>query len=159
MVVVVMGVSGAGKTTVGMALAAALGWPFVDGDDVHPSANVEKMRRGEPLDDADREPWLRALAGWISTMRDGVVACSALKASYRRLLRVRDDVRFVWLDLGRGELERRMRERRGHFMPAALLGAQIATMEEPTAEEDVVRVDGGKGVAELVGEVRRALRV
>src|SRR5579884_1235439 len=131
MIVVVMGVSGAGKTTVGRALAAALGWPFVDADDLHPAANVEKMRRGQPLDDADRAPWLAAVASTIRSMRDGVVACSALKRAYRDLLRVRDDVRFVYLAVDEKVLAARLAARQGHYMPPSLLPSQLATLEPP----------------------------
>ena len=108
MIVVVMGVSGAGKTTIGRALAEALGWPFVEADDLHPQANVDKMRRGEPLDDADRAPWLAHVAAEMGALTDGVVACSALKKSYRDRLRVRPDVRFVLLDVPQELLQARL---------------------------------------------------
>jgi gluconokinase len=156
MIVVIMGVSGAGKTTIGRALAAALGWPFVDADQLHPAANVAKMSRGEPLDDADRAPWLEAVAARMQKLDDGVVACSALRAAYRQALRVRDDVRFVELEVPRAVLEERLAGRRGHFMPPSLLGSQLATLEEPT---DAVRVDGTQPVAAQVAAIRAALRV
>jgi gluconokinase len=154
MIVIVMGVAGAGKTTVGRALAAALGWPFVDADDLHPAANVDRMRRGQPLDDADRAPWLQAVASTIRTMKDGVVACSALKRAYRDALRVRDDVRFVYLVVDRAVLERRLAARRGHYMPPSLLPSQLATLEPP---DDAIVVDGDAPVDRLVDEIRAAL--
>jgi gluconokinase len=151
MIVVVMGVSGAGKTTVGKALAEAMGWPFVEGDELHPPANVEKMRRGEPLDDADRAPWLEKIAERMRGMKDGVVACSALKRAYRDRLRVREDVRFVLLEVPRAVLDERLARRRGHYMPASLLPSQLATLE--TADDTIV-VDGAQSVGEIVAAVR-----
>ena len=156
MIVVVMGVSGAGKTTIGEALANALGWPFVEGDDFHPQANVDKMARGEPLDDADRAPWLAALAAKMRTLDDGVVACSALRETYRDVLHVHDDVRFVLLDVPRAELERRVHARRGHFMPASLLDSQLQTLEHPSG---ALVVDGTQPPAEQVAAIRAALRI
>ena len=156
MIVVVMGVSGAGKTTVGRALAAAVGWPFVEADELHPPANVAKMARGEPLDDADRAPWLAAVAARMRELEDGVVACSALREQYRRVLRVRDDVRFVLLDVPREVLEERMARRRGHFMPPSLLPSQLATLERPT---DALIVDGTEPVEAQVAAIRAALRI
>lgn len=123
MIVIVMGVSGAGKSTVGALLAAALGAAFIDGDDAHPKANIEKMRAGAPLDDADRLPWLRDLARTIDASRaegaDVVLACSALKARYRDVLAAgRTDVHFVHLTGDEALLRRRLEDRAGHFMPA-----------------------------------------
>lgn len=154
MIVVVMGVSGAGKTVVGRALATALGWRFVEGDDLHPRANVDKMRRGEPLDDADRAPWLRALADTMRALSDGVVACSALRESYRQELRVRDDVRFVWLDVPEPVLAARLAARTGHYMPPSLLPSQLATLERP---DDALRVDGTQPVDAIVAGIRASL--
>lgn len=154
MIVVVMGVSGAGKTTIGRALATALGWPFVDADDLHPAANVDKMRRGEPLDDADRAPWLAAVAARMRSLGDGVVACSALRARYRDALRVRDDVRFVFIDVPRAVLERRLQHRAGHYMPPSLLPSQLATLEWP---RDAIVVDGTQPVDDVVARIRAAL--
>ncbi len=138
MVVLVMGVAGSGKTTVGRALAAALGGAFYDGDDFHPPANVAKMATGTPLDDADRAPWLAALRARLeASLRAGetaVVACSALKACYRETLLgglPPEQARLVWLRGPRELLAERMRARRGHFMPPALLDSQLATLEEP----------------------------
>ena len=136
MIVVLMGVTGAGKTTVGRLLADRLGWQFVEGDDFHPSANVAKMRRGEPLDDADRMPWLRALRHRIDDLvaagASAVVACSALRPSYRDVLAAgRPEVVFVWLTAPVEVLRDRLRHRVGHFMPPALLESQLATLETP----------------------------
>jgi len=160
MIVVIMGVSGAGKTTVGELLAASFGWPFYDADDFHPPANVEKMSRGEPLNDVDREPWLDALAGLIrSTVRDGrsaVVACSALRAAYRaKLTAAGDDVRIVFLNAAREVIAQRMAKRTGHFMPASQLPNQFRTLQPP---EDAIWVDAGKAPGDIVADIRDALR-
>ena len=156
MIVVVMGVSGAGKTTIGRALAEALGWPFVEADDLHPQANVDKMRRGEPLDDADRAPWLARVADQMRTLGDGVVACSALKKAYRDRLRVRPDVRFVLLDVPQELLQARLAQRRGHYMPPSLLASQLATLERT---EELVVVDGAPPIDAIVAAIRTALAV
>ena len=159
MVVVLMGVSGSGKTTVGRLLAAALGGEFVEGDDHHPPANVEKMRRGIPLDDADRRPWLealsRAIGEWLAAGRTVVLACSALKRSYREILRAgRPEVRFIYLQ-GAPELIRaRLAGRRGHYMPPSLLDSQIATLEEPKSAL-VIAIDGRP--EEIVAQILSAL--
>jgi gluconokinase len=131
-----MGVAGSGKTTLGEALAHRLGWAFVEGDEHHPPANLAKMARGRPLDDADRQPWLEALhgimAGYAAAGRDLVLACSALKRRYRRIL-TRDlaDTRFVFLHGERAAIADRLERRSGHFMPAALLTRQYADLEPP----------------------------
>jgi gluconokinase len=158
-IVVIMGVSGVGKTTIGRLLSERLGWTFVEGDDLHPAANVQKMRRGEPLDDADRAPWLRALRRRIdelaTTGRSAVVACSALKAAYRDVLaRGRPELRFVWLVAPPERIVERLRERRGHFMPAALLASQHATLEPP---DDAIRADATRSPEEIVTSICRAL--
>jgi gluconokinase len=153
-IVVVMGVSGAGKTTVGHALAVALGWPFVEADELHPPANIAKMSRGEPLDDADRAPWLEAVAARMRTLEDGVVACSALRARYREVLAVRPDVRFVMLEVPPAVLAERLAQRRGHYMPASLLPSQLATLEPPA---DAIAVDATQPVDEVVARIRTAL--
>lgn len=136
MVVVVMGVSGSGKSTVGKLLANRLGWSFRDGDEFHPAANVAKMRSGMPLNDEDRHPWLLSIQSFMRhTHADGqsaVIACSALKAAYRDLLLAGEPwVRFVFLNGSRELLAERMRARSGHFMPATLLDSQLATLEPP----------------------------
>jgi gluconokinase len=146
MILVVGGVSGSGKTTVGALVAGRLGWRFADADDFHPDANVAKMRAGIPLTDADRLPWLRAVAAWMDDrITDGesaVVACSMLKRSYRDLLRDdhRDSVLMVFLDVPREELERRLTSRHGHFFPERLLASQLSTSERPTPDEGVLTV-------------------
>lgn len=143
--VVVMGVSGSGKSTIARRLADALGYAFLDGDDLHPEANIARMRSGVPLRDADRLPWLDAIAAWMrGQLADGrsvVVACSALKRAYReRLRQAGPAVRFVYLQVDHDELARRMRGRE-HFMPLRLLGSQLATLEEPAGDEPALRVD------------------
>lgn len=161
-VLVVMGVSGSGKTTVGEGLARRLGWPFLEGDSLHPPANVAKMKSGTPLDDADRLPWLRAIAARIDDWRragsPGIVTCSALKRSYRRILvGDRPEVRLVFLKGTRDTIAPRMAARRGHFMPPGLLQSQLDTLEEPGADERpiTVAVDGAPDA--IVAEVLRAL--
>ncbi|MCL2419949.1 MAG: gluconokinase [Conexibacteraceae bacterium] len=142
-VLVVMGVEGSGKSTVATRLAKRLGWDFAEGDDFHPAANIAKMKSGEPLDDADRRPWLEAIARWIdgelASGRHGVVTCSALTRRYRDVLR-RPGVRFVYLDVPEAELRRRLAGRTGHFMPPGLLDSQLATLERPGPDEDAITV-------------------
>ncbi len=139
---VVMGVSGSGKTTVGIGLAAALGVPFRDADDLHPAANVAKMAAGIALTDVDRMPWLALVGAELAAAPDGlVIACSALKRMYRRaILAAAPAVRFVFLDGSRELLESRVQFRRGHFMPASLLASQLATLEPLALEEPGVTV-------------------
>ncbi|HUJ71807.1 MAG TPA: gluconokinase [Verrucomicrobiae bacterium] len=158
MVYVVMGVSGSGKTVVGKALAAKLGLPFHDGDDFHPPANVAKMSAGIPLNDADREPWLRTLAGKIrewNAAGGAVLACSALKESYRQQLREGGDVRFIFLDVPKQLLAERLRGRTGHFMPVTLLDSQLATLEIP---EDAIRVSDTATIDETVAKIVAAIK-
>jgi len=159
--VVVMSVTGAGKTTVGQALARAWGWRFVDADDLHSSANVEKMSRNEPLTDADREPWLQAVRGEIVNARAVgqplVVACSALKRAYRRTLSDGLEVQFVFLKASRDALAKRLAERRGHFAGPGLLDSQLATLEEPGPDEATI-VDAMLPLETLVSHIREALR-
>ncbi len=155
---VVMGASGVGKTTLGKALAEKIGCAFVDADDLHPPANVAKMRRGEALDDADRAPWLDAVAGEIARCagegRCVVIACSALKRAYRdRLRRADAALVFIYMEATRAVLEDRLARRTTHFMPASLVASQLATLEPPGADERVIRVDATLPVAELVAEV------
>jgi gluconokinase len=161
-VVLLMGVSGSGKSTIGVALAHRLGWLFVDADSLHSPASVAKMAAGIPLDDADRAPWLRTVADWIAARRaagqPAIVACSALKRAYRDLLRTADpDLRVVHLRGTRDELEARLAQRRGHFFPAALLDAQLADLEPPGPDENAIDVHIGASVGETVESVLRGL--
>lgn len=157
-IVLVMGVSGSGKTTVAVLLSAALGCQFQEGDDLHPAANVEKMRGGTPLTDADRLPWLRKIAdeidGWRARDESGVLTCSALKRSYRDIIiGNRTDVTLVYLKGSRDLIHRRMAARHEHFMPVALLDSQFATLQEPTPDEHPIAVDVGGRPAEIVAEI------
>lgn len=153
-----MGVVGAGKTTVGTLLAQQLGWEFVDADEFHSAENVLKISRGIPLTDADRKPWLQALRNaiteWVSKHREVVLACSALKKSYRVELRVGPSVQFVYLKGSYDLIERRLRERHGHFATSEILASQFAILEEPC---DAIAVDAGSTPAEIVAELRRQL--
>ena len=155
MVIVVMGVAGCGKTTVGRALAERLEMPFQEGDALHPPANVAKMAGGTPLTDDDRTPWLTAVAAWIDERRragtGGVISCSALKRAYRRVLvGDRPDVRLVYLQGDEPLLAARLAARTDHFMPASLLASQLATLEEPAASERPIVVSAALPVARLV---------
>lgn len=146
MILVLMGVSGSGKTTVGIALAERLGWPFVDGDDFHPPANVDKMARGEPLTDADRWPWLQTVRSFIDERiergESTIIACSALKQAYRTVLRdgAEDAVRFVYLRGDFDLIRERMRRRKNHFFDADLLASQFDALEPPNSD-DAITVD------------------
>lgn len=145
-VLVVMGVSGSGKSTVAVPLAKRLGWPFQEGDDLHPAANVAKMKAGIPLDDADRAPWLAAIGDWIAARlragSGGVVTCSALRRAYRdRLRRPGTGVTLIYLAGSRAVIGARVARRHGHFMPPALLDSQFTTLEEPTSDEHAIVVD------------------
>lgn len=160
MVVVLMGVSGSGKTTVGRVLAEQLGWPFVEGDDYHPPANVEKMRAGVPLADEDRRPWLRALRARIEEAcvrgEDVVLSCSALKHEYREYLEDHDPacVHYVYLSGSEELIRRRLEAREGHFMDPALIHSQFEALEPP---EDAVQVDAGPPPEVIAAEIRRRL--
>jgi gluconokinase len=154
--VVVMGVSGSGKTTVGERLAAVLDLPFADADDLHPQANVDKMARGIPLTDADREPWLDAVGEALAAARV-VMACSALRRAYRDRLRAADPgLRLVYLH-GRRELLAERMGRRDHFMPVALLDSQLATLEEPGPDEAALSYDVERQVEEIVADAAARL--
>lgn len=160
---IIMGVSGSGKSTVGGALARAISLPFVEGDGLHSRHNIEKMSRGEPLTDEDRAPWLAAIARVLADEahypRGVVVACSALKSGYRDELRAAaSGVRFVFLDAGPELIAQRMAGRRHHFMPPSLEESQFAALERPgAADPDVVSLDAALPVAALVGAAREAL--
>lgn len=157
-VLVVMGVSGSGKTTVAALLAGRLRWPFEDGDDFHPPANVEKMHDGTPLTDEDRGPWLDAIASWIDGVRDSgghaVVACSALKRRYREvLIGGRPDVRLIYLQSDQALIARRLAARHGHFMPAGLLRSQFEALEEPGPDENPIVVSVAPRPREIVEHI------
>jgi gluconokinase len=163
MVIVIMGVSGAGKTTVGHALAVELGWRYLEGDDAHPARNVAKMHAGLPLNDADREPWLAALHAAIARAVDRrehtIVACSALKATYRARLRGdRRTVRFVYLRAEPALLQRRLAARTSHFFNPTLLQSQIDTLEEPD-EHDALVVDAAWPPEQILAVIREAFGV
>jgi gluconokinase len=149
--IVVMGVSGSGKSTVGAALAQRLRVPFADADDFHPPANVAKMTAGEALNDDDRWPWLEAIGEWLAAHDAGVMTCSALKRSYRDVLRRnRPDVEFVHLHGDREVITRRQATRPGHFMPASLLDSQFATLEPLEDDEHGFVVDVDQSVDQIV---------
>ena len=157
--VVVMGVSGSGKTTIGRLLADRLGADFVDADDAHPAANIAKMERGEPLDDADRAPWLARLRGELAGAPDDVVVTSsALKRSYRDVLREAGGVAFVLLDVDPATAEERVAGRAGHFMPASLVESQFDALQPPQPDEhDVAVVDATPSPDAVVDAVLAAV--
>jgi ribose 5-phosphate isomerase A len=161
-ILVIMGVSGAGKSTIGEELAARLGWSFEEGDSLHPEVNVAKMHAGIPLTDADRQPWLERVAAWIDARRankqPGIITCSALKRSYRQIIvGDRPEVRLVYLRGGRDLVAEHLADRHGHFMPTSLLQSQIDTLEEPDPAEDPLVVDVGPPVSQIAGEIIRLL--
>ncbi|MFZ0319818.1 MAG: gluconokinase [Candidatus Sulfotelmatobacter sp.] len=155
-----MGVAGTGKTTVGKLLASELGWEFRDADDYHSRTNVEKMRNGIPLTDADREPWLEALRAlicdWVGQKTNAVLACSALKAVYRETLRVGPEVQFVYLKVAEEMLHQRLRARHGHYMTEQMLASQLAALEEP---QSALVVNGDGAPQEIVEAVQARLRL
>jgi gluconokinase len=162
-IIVLMGVSGSGKTTVGRALAASMGWAFLDADDLHPPVNRAKMAAGEPLDDEDRAPWLARLRALIEERRaagraPAVLACSALKRAYRETLRRlgETDVVYVYLRGDPAVLEHRLRNRRGHFVSPGLLASQLRALEEP-APGEAVGVSVAQPVEAVVREIRERL--
>ena len=161
MIVIVFGVSGAGKTTIGKLLAKRLGWRFLEADDLHPRGNVEKMRDSLPLTDEDRWPWLKLLREQIerslAAKENAVLACSALKRMYRERLRVSDDVKFVLLRGDYALVEKQLHSRRGHFMNTDLLGSQFADLEEPESDEDAITIELGATPEELVEEIKTKL--
>ena len=162
MIAVIFGVSGAGKTVVGQLLAQELGWQFYDADDFHSAANIEKMHRGIPLTDEDRQPWLKSLRQLIerclTAEENAVLACSALKESYRQYLRINEEVKLVYLRGDYDLIAAQLRQRRGHFMNPALLQSQFADLEEPQPGEAIV-IELGRSPAELVQEIKSKLEL
>jgi gluconokinase len=162
-VIIIFGVSGAGKTTAGRLLSRELGWRFVEADDFHPAANIEKMRNGHPLKDEDRWPWLDCLRKQveqlISAGENAVLACSALKRAYRDRLRVGDEVKFVFLCGDYAVVEKQLRSRHGHFMNAELLRSQFADLEEPEPDEDIITVELARTPEEIVEEIQAKLHL
>jgi gluconokinase len=159
MIVVVMGVSGAGKTTIGLRLAVDLGWTFYEGDDFHSTENVEKMSRGIPLTDEDREPWLQALRnvieGCVERKENAVLACSALKEAYRETIRGdHPEVVFVHLRADPQVIAERLSRRTGHYAKQSLLESQLAVLEEP---ENALSIDASGTPEEIVQEIRGRL--
>ncbi len=157
-VLVVMGVSGSGKSTIAEPVAKRLGWDFQEGDELHPPANIAKMKAGHPLTDADRAPWLTAVRGWIAAEleagRSGVITCSALKHAYRtRISEGLDGVRFVYLKGDEAEIRERMADRKGHFMPVSLLDSQFDTLEPPGPHEHAIVIDNSQTVEAQVDEI------
>jgi gluconokinase len=158
MIIVITGVTGSGKTTIGKLLATELQWKFYEGDDFHPLVNIEKLRRGEPLSDQDRFPWLTAIRDTIRSAIDrgenAVIACSALKESYRRMLRISPEVILVHLEANPDLVEKRLKQRTGHFMNPALVRSQFETLEEPQA---ALQIDAGLAPGVIVGDIRSRL--
>ena len=158
MIVIIMGTTGAGKTTIGTMLASQLNWQFVDADTFHPPANIEKMSRGIPLNDADRAPWLvamrKAILEWIAAGKNVVLACSALKRSYREELRPSPEVKMIYLKGDYALFAERIRHRQGHFAGEGILAGQFADLEEPA---DAITIDAAKSPEEIVAEIRKHL--
>jgi carbohydrate kinase (thermoresistant glucokinase family) len=162
-VLVLMGVSGSGKTTVARILARRLGWPFQEGDELHPEANIEKMKAGQPLTDGDRLLWLAAVADWVDRRLDagenGIITCSALKRSYRDVINRRGSgVAFVFLSGTMATIAPRVAARKAHFMPSSLLESQFADLEEPGPDEPHIRVDVGPPPEAIADAIVRGLR-
>jgi gluconokinase len=157
-----MGVSGCGKTTVATILAAHLGWPFKEGDALHPQSNIDKMKAGRPLDDSDRRRWLETVAEWIEERLDagenGLITCSALKRSYREVINRRGSgVLFVYLVGSKASIAARLATRQAHFMPSSLLDSQLADLEEPAPDEPHIRVDIGPPPGVIAQRILRQL--
>ncbi|WP_426996385.1 gluconokinase [Pseudarthrobacter sp. N5] len=161
-VLVIMGVSGSGKSTVAGVLAGKLGWDLAEGDDLHPKSNVAKMQTGEPLSDEDRWPWLETIADWIRSHsesgRPGVVTCSALKKRYRDVLRA-EGVTFVFLQGSKDRISNRLASRHGHFMPPALLESQFEALEAPTEDENFISLCVSATPAEEAQEIIHRLHL
>ncbi len=160
MIVIVMGVVGAGKTTVGKLLADELGWEFADADDFHPASNVEKIRQGIPLTDEDRAPWLQllhdAISRWIAARNNVVLACSALKRAYRQILHPGSEVHFVYLKGPATLIGQRLHSRQGHFANEQILASQLEDLEEPA---DATTIDIAATPEEIVRQIKSALRL
>ena len=163
MIVIIFGVSGAGKTTVGKLLARELGWRFIEADDFHSAANIEKMRNGHPLTDEDRWPWLDCLCKQIeqllSARENAVLACSALKRAYRERLRVSETVKFVFLRGDYALVEKQLHSRHGHFMDANLLQSQFDDLEEPQPGENVLTIELGRTPEDIVKRIKAELNL
>ena len=160
MIILIMGVAGAGKTTVGRALADQMHWGFADADDYHSPANVAKMHAGIALTDEDRAPWLqalrRAIQSWLTAGENVVLACSALKASYRDILVVGPDVKLVYLQISRELAAARMATRQGHYMNPSLLRSQFETLEEP---REALAIDASQPTQHIVADIRRSFAI
>lgn len=161
LILIITGVSGSGKTTVGKLVSQQLSWPFYEGDDFHPAANVKKMQSGQPLNDEDRFPWLESLRQLIEKLvpekQSAVIACSALKESYRKILSDGlSEVRFVYLKASYEEISPRLMSRKGHFMPPELLKSQFETLQSP---KDAIVVDASQTPEVIVAEIRKELNL
>ena len=158
MIAIIMGTTGAGKTTIGTMLATQLNWQFADADTFHPPANIEKMSHGTPLNDADRAPWLeamrKAIIEWIAVGKNVVLACSALKRAYRDKLRPSPEVKIVYLKGDYALFAERIRHRHGHFAGEQILAGQFADLEEPM---DAITIDAAQSPEEIVAEIRKLL--
>ena len=161
--IIIFGVSGAGKTTIGKLLARELGWRFIEADDFHPPANIEKMRSGHPLTDKDRWPWLdrlrKQIEQFLSAGENAVLACSALKRAYRDRLRVSDEVKFVFLRGDYALVEKQLRSRRGHFMNTTLLQSQFDDLEQPQSHANVLTIELGRTPEDIVERIKTKLNL